>query len=65
MSHLHGPWEWLRHRLTRKRPFRCQACGWRGWADQSWERRQRDEPVARRLGRRAGDRVNANEGGGK
>ena len=55
MSHLRGPLEWLRHWLTRRRPFRCPACKWRGWANQSWERRQRVEPHGVRLGRRADD----------
>jgi hypothetical protein len=55
MSHMHGPLEWLRHRLTRMRPYRCPACRWRGWAHQSWERRQRSDPRGLRLGRRAED----------
>lgn len=24
-------WERWRKRLTEKRPYRCHACGWRGW----------------------------------
>jgi len=24
-------WERLRREFTEKRPFRCKACGWRGW----------------------------------
>jgi hypothetical protein len=55
-SIFHGMWERLRHRLTGKRPFRCRGCGWRGWADESWDRRQRLDEAGQRLGRRAEDR---------
>jgi hypothetical protein len=28
-------WETLRKEITGKRPFRCRACGWRGWGYES------------------------------
>ena len=30
-SPLGNPLEKLRGRFTRKRPYRCATCGWRGW----------------------------------
>src|SRR5919202_4503356 len=31
-SHTRTRWEKYRKEITRKRPFRCRRCGWRGWA---------------------------------
>jgi hypothetical protein len=31
-SRAKSTWEGWRKKLTGKRPFRCMACGWRGWA---------------------------------
>ena len=37
-SRSRGWWEKCRKTLTRMRPFRCGACGWRGWrVDRSQE----------------------------
>jgi hypothetical protein len=30
-SRSRSRWERWRKEITEKRPFRCQACGWRGW----------------------------------
>ena len=30
-SHAKSTWESWRKAVTRKRPYRCRACGWRGW----------------------------------
>ena len=30
-SHTKSKWESWRKRITGKRPYRCHACGWRGW----------------------------------
>jgi predicted RNA-binding Zn-ribbon protein involved in translation (DUF1610 family) len=35
-AHIHrsrakSKWETLRKAVTGKRPYRCRACGWRGW----------------------------------
>ena len=42
-------WERVRRAVTRNRPYRCQACGWRGFmADEgptSWELRLQFDPV--------------------
>jgi hypothetical protein len=32
-SRARGPLEQMRRQLTQKRPYRCYACGWRGWMD--------------------------------
>jgi UDP-GlcNAc:undecaprenyl-phosphate GlcNAc-1-phosphate transferase len=32
-SHVASPTERVRKRLSQKRLFRCEACGWRGWRD--------------------------------
>jgi FlaA1/EpsC-like NDP-sugar epimerase len=32
-SRVNGPIEQIRRQLTAKRPYRCHACGWRGWLD--------------------------------
>ena len=32
-SRLSGTLEHLRRQFTRKRPYRCYECGWRGWID--------------------------------
>ena len=32
-SRVGGPFEQIRRQLTAKRPYRCHACGWRGWLD--------------------------------
>jgi hypothetical protein len=32
-SRVSGPFEQMRRQLTDKRPYRCYACGWRGWRD--------------------------------
>ncbi len=32
-SRAHGAFEQLRKQFTAKRPYRCYACGWRGWID--------------------------------
>jgi hypothetical protein len=55
-SHLRGPIEWLRSRIFYMRPYRCIACGWRGWANESFDRRKRTDPKRAIQGRRAGDR---------
>lgn len=31
-SRTRSKWESWRKEITHKRPFRCDACGWRGWA---------------------------------
>ena len=30
-SRAKSAWESVRRDITGKRPFRCRACGWRGW----------------------------------
>ena len=30
-SHTRSTWESWRKKITGKRPYRCHACGWRGW----------------------------------
>ena len=30
-SRTRNTWEWVRKEITHKRPYRCHACGWRGW----------------------------------
>lgn len=30
-SRTRGRWERWRKEITSKRPYRCGACGWRGW----------------------------------
>jgi hypothetical protein len=30
-SHVRNGWERLRKRITRRRPYRCHNCEWRGW----------------------------------
>ena len=30
-SHTRNRWERWRKAITRKRPYRCRACQWRGW----------------------------------
>ena len=30
-SRARNSWETWRKRLTSRRPFRCDSCGWRGW----------------------------------
>jgi hypothetical protein len=30
-SRTRSKWEEWRKKITDKRPFRCRACGWRGW----------------------------------
>ena len=30
-SHTKSKWELWRKTITSKRPYRCHACGWRGW----------------------------------
>ena len=32
-SRLRGRFERIRQRFTDKEPYRCHACGWRGWRD--------------------------------
>ena len=32
-SRVSGPIEEIRRHLTAKRPYRCHACGWRGWVE--------------------------------
>jgi hypothetical protein len=32
ISRTRNRWEVWRREITGKRPFRCRACGWRGWA---------------------------------
>jgi hypothetical protein len=32
-SHVRNRWERLRKRITRKRPYRCHNCEWRGWGE--------------------------------
>lgn len=32
-SRVSGPFEQLRRQFTAKRPYRCYACGWRGWIE--------------------------------
>jgi hypothetical protein len=56
ISHLRGPFEWLRQKITRKSPYRCLACGWRGWADEAFDRRQRTDLKRGRQARRKDDR---------
>lgn len=56
ISHTRGPLEWLRELVTRKRPYRCVACGWRGWADETFDRRQRTDMKQALKARRADDR---------
>lgn len=34
----------VRQLVTGRQPFQCEQCGWRGWAHESWDRRQRDLP---------------------
>jgi hypothetical protein len=53
---MKGPHERLRQWLTGKAPYRCLACRWRGWAHDSWDRRQRELEHGHRIGRRADDR---------
>ncbi len=31
-SRVRSAWEVLRRAVTHKRPYRCHACQWRGWA---------------------------------
>ncbi len=31
-SRAKSKWENWRKRITNRRPYRCRACGWRGWA---------------------------------
>ncbi|MBI2834921.1 MAG: hypothetical protein HYX76_10910 [Acidobacteria bacterium] len=44
--------ERLRRFMTKKRPYRCHHCDWRGWGDQGWEASLREDlewpPDARR-----------------
>ena len=35
-SRVRNPIEKVRQLLTRKRPFRCHECQWRGWALEAW-----------------------------
>ena len=32
VSRTRSKWESWRKEITHKRPFRCSACAWRGWA---------------------------------
>ena len=36
-------WETWRREITRKRPFRCRACGWRGWGADMGSKVGRDD----------------------
>ncbi len=47
-----GLLERLRRRLTGKQLFRCERCGWRGWADESWDRRRQNLPPPGNVDRR-------------
>jgi hypothetical protein len=56
LSHRRGLVDRLRAWLTGTSPYRCRACQWRGWANGSWDRRQRQTEDGQRLARRAEDR---------
>ena len=56
LSHRRGWIERLRAYLTGTSPYRCHWCRWRGWAEGSWDRRQRQTTDGERLGRRAEDK---------
>ena len=46
-SRTRSRWERLRREVTRKRPFRCRDCSWRGWdydLGGVWERQPMGEP---------------------
>ncbi len=55
-SHLKGLHERLWQWLTGKSPYRCRNCRWRGWAHDSWDRRQRVLDDGHMIGRRADDK---------
>jgi hypothetical protein len=55
-SHVRNGWERLRKRVTRRRPYRCHNCEWRGWAiDQNDDATENDPlpSVEHANGRRA------------
>ena len=48
-SHARSWVERLRRRVTARTPFRCSACGWRGWRVEPDERRQGLREIHRAL----------------
>jgi hypothetical protein len=56
-SHIKHPLERLRQWWTGKSPYRCKNCRWRGWAHDSWDRRQRVTKDGHLIGRRNEDKT--------